>query len=308
MISMKRAPIVLLAASFVWGISVPLATAVLRHLTAADLVLVENVTGTLVVGVAALVTRRSLNGPWRPSIMLGALEPGLAYILVNLGLQRTTAAAGSMLLALESVFIAGLGWLILRDRVRSREAYALTLGLGGATLVAMAETGGAGSASGDALVVLGSLVAAGYAVAARRLAAGQETLGLVFRQGVAAVVLTTPYVLWSWATDGSRLPSASIATLGLAALEGIVGFAVPFVLWAYAAPHVRTGVAGVAINLVPVVGVLTSAVVGLGRPTLGQVAGGALILSGVALLSISGRTRIDKTAATAPDLQLASLP
>jgi drug/metabolite transporter (DMT)-like permease len=307
-ILMKRAPLALLVASFVWGLSVPLATAVLHHLTAADLVLVENVAGTLVVGAAALLARRSLAGPWRPSVVLGALEPGLAYILVNLGLQRTTAAAGSMLLALESVFIAGLGWLLLRERVRTRETYALTLGLAGAALVALAETGGAGSWSGDALVVLGSLAAAGYAVAARRLAAGQDQLGLVFRQGVAAVVLTSPYVLWSWSTEGSRLPSASMLTLGLAALEGVVGFAVPFVLWAYAAPHVRTGVAGVAINLVPVVGVLTSAVVGLGRPSPGQLVGGLLILGGVALLSVGRQSRPDEPVATAADRPLVSLP
>ena len=137
-------------------------------------------------------------------------------------------------------------------------------------LVALAETGGAGSTSGNVLVVLGSLAAAAYAVAARRLALGVDPLGLVFRQGVAAVVLTLPYVVWSWSTEGSRIPSASVRTLGLAGLAGLVGFAIPFVLWAYAAPHVRANVAGVAINVIPVVGVLTAAVVGLGAPTLGQ--------------------------------------
>src|SRR3954447_19887022 len=169
---MKRAPIALLAASFVWGLSVPLATAVLHHLTAADLVLVENVSGTLLVGITALITGRRLLGPWRPSITLGALEPGLAYVLVNLGLQRTTAAAGAMLLALESVFIAALGWLFLREPLRTRESYALGLGVAGALVVALAETGGSGSMTGNILVVMGSVAAAGYAVAARRLAAG----------------------------------------------------------------------------------------------------------------------------------------
>ena len=306
---MKRAPHALLAAAFVWGLSVPLATAVLHHLTAADLVLVENVSGTLIVGGAALVTRRSLAGPWRPAIVLGSLEPGLAYVLVNLGLMRTTAAAGAMLLALESVFIAGLGWLFLRERVRTREAYALSLGLFGALLVALAETGGSGSMSGNILVVLGSLAAAAYAVAARRLAVGVDPLGLVFRQGVAAIALTLPYVVWSWSTEGSRIPSASGTTLGLAALEGLVGFAIPFVLWAYAAPHVRANVAGVAINVVPVVGVLTAAVVGLGAPTLGQLAGGALILSGVLLLSLRRTPEsVDVSNGVTPDRELISLP
>jgi len=304
---MKRAPIALLAASFVWGLSVPLATAVLHHLTAADLVLVENVSGTLIVGTAALVTGRKLRGPWRPSIALGSLEPGLAYVLVNLGLQRTSAAAGAMLLALESVFIAALGWLVLSERVHSREAAALGLGLTGALLVAVSETGGSGSLSGNVLVVLGSMVAAGYAVAARRLAAGQEPLGLVFRQGVAAIALTLPYVLWSWRSQGSELLHASSTTLGLAALEGLVGFAVPFVLWSYAAPHVRTSVAGVAVNLVPIVGVLTAAVVGLGTPTPGQLAGGALILGGVALLSLGRRAAVEGPLAV-PDRVCVSVP
>jgi drug/metabolite transporter (DMT)-like permease len=309
MIFMKRAPHALLAAAFVWGLSVPLATAVLHHLTAADLVLIENVSGTAIVGAAALITRRSLAGPWRPAIVLGSLEPGLAYVMVNLGLMRTTAAAGAMLLALESVFIAGLGWLFLRERARRREAYALTLGVVGALIVALSETGGSGSTSGNILVVLGSLAAAAYAVAARRLAVGVDPLGLVFRQGVAAVLLTLPYVAWSWAAQGSRIPSASGTTLTLAGLEGLVGFAIPFVLWAYAAPHVRANVAGVAINIVPVVGVLTAAVVGLGAPTPGQLLGGALILSGVLLLSLRRTPEaIDVPGGVSPDRELASLP
>jgi drug/metabolite transporter (DMT)-like permease len=305
---MKRAPIALLVASFVWGLSVPLAAAVLHHLSSADLVFVENVVGTLVVGAVALIARRPLRGPWRPAIALGALEPGLAYVLINLGLIRTTAAAGSMLLALESVFIAVLGWLWLRERVRPREAYALSLGLAGAVFVALGESGGSGSWSGDALVIAGSLVAAGYAVAARRLAADQDILGLVFRQGVAAVVVTTPYVLWSWIDNGSDLPSASARTLGMASLEGVIAIAFPLVLWAWAAPHVRPAVTGVAINVVPVVGVFTSAIVGLGRPTIGQLIGGALILSGVALLSMRGGMSSDDPVVLTPDPEPVSLP
>jgi drug/metabolite transporter (DMT)-like permease len=305
---MKRAPLALLVASFVWGLSVPLAASLLRQLSSADLVLVENVTGTLVVAAVALLSGRSLRGPWLPAIALGALEPGLAYILINLGLIRTTAAAGSMLLALESVFIALLGWLILRERVRPREAYALSLGLGGAGFVALGETGGSGSLSGDALVIAGALVAAGYAVAARRLAAGQDILGLVFRQGVAAIIVTLPYILWSWSSEGSDVPTASLRTLGLATLEGVIAFAVPLVLWAWAAPHVRPAITGVAINVIPVVGVLTSAAVGLGRPTISQLIGGVLIIGGVALLSFRGGLSCAEPVSAPADLEQASLP
>jgi drug/metabolite transporter (DMT)-like permease len=82
---------------------------------------------------------------------------------------------------------------------------------------------------------------------------------------------------------------------------------VPFVLWSYAAPHVRSSVAGVAVNLIPIVGVLTAAVVGLGTPTAGQLAGGALILGGVALLSL-GRRAVPDPAPDIPDRACLSVP
>ena len=192
-----------------------------------------------------------------------------------------------MLLALESVFVVLLAWLVLAQRPRRAETYALGLGVAGAVLVATGEAGGGGTSSGlgAAFMVLSAVVAAGYAIVSRQVVGGHDPIALVARQGMASLVVTAPFVLGSWAVSGSRIPQASLSTLGLAVLTGLLGFALPFTLWTVAIPHVRAGFAAVSLNVIPVVGVLSAAVLGRGLPQGSQLVGGALILGGLAMLT-----------------------
>ena len=133
---MNRATLALLLAMLAWGTSVTVADAALADLSAADLLLLETLSGTAAVVLACRLTGRPVGGAWRPAFALGSLEPGLAYVFANLGLALTAAAVGSMLLALESVFVVLLAWLVLAQRPRRAETYALGLGVAGAVLVA----------------------------------------------------------------------------------------------------------------------------------------------------------------------------
>jgi drug/metabolite transporter (DMT)-like permease len=235
-----------------------------------------------------LITRRPMSGaPWRGAAVLGALEPAGAYLLANLGLARTTASAGSLLLSLESVFAVLLSWVFLRERLREAEWIALALGLSGAALVALlgGGAGSAGSLSGNVFVTFASLVAAIYFLASRRYSVGADPVVLVFKQGLAALVLVLPYTAWSWTTEGSGFPAAAATTWALAALAGIVGFAIPFTLWSSAATRVRPAVAAIGLNLIPVIGVASAAVFGRGTPSAGQLGGGLLIMIGLALMT-----------------------
>lgn len=286
---MRRAQVALVLAMVSWGVSVTVSDSALSVLTPADVLFAEIAAGTLVVGLAVLVTGRRLSAaPWHGATVLGALEPAGAYLLANLGLARTTASAGSLLLSLESVFAVILAWLFLRERLRGAEVAALGLGLLGAAFVGLLDGGAAGAPqalSGNVLVTLAALVAAGYFLASRRYSVGADPIVLVFKQGVAALVLVLPYVLWSWSTQGSRFGSASLGTWGLALLAGVVGFAVPFTLWSAAATQVRPAVAAVGLNLIPVIGVASAAAFGRGAPTPAQVVGGLLILLGMACIT-----------------------
>jgi drug/metabolite transporter (DMT)-like permease len=282
---MNRANVALILATLSWGLSLTTADLALADLSAADLLLLETASGTIVVALLCLVTGRSLSGAWRPAFALGALEPGIAYVLGNIGLILTSAAVGSMLFALESVFVAMIAWVILRIRPRRVETVALGLGVLGTVLVATAKSGGANSGLGVTFMVLSTLVSASYVYATRRFAGGHEPLALVARQGAASLLLTAPFILGTWAIDGSRIPHASTGSLLLAGLSGILGFAVPFTLWTTSIARVRPGFAAVTLNLTPLFGVLSATLLGQGGLGAGQWLGGGLILGGVVLLT-----------------------
>jgi drug/metabolite transporter (DMT)-like permease len=303
---MSRANVALVLATLSWGLSLTAADAALAELSAADLLLLETMSGTVVVAAACLWTGRRLTGPWRPAFALGLLEPGIAYVLANVGLVLTSAAVGSMLFALESVFVVVIAWALLRNRPRRVETTALILGVLGTLLVASAKDGGDSSALGVVFMVLATLASAGYVMAARHFTVGHEPIALVARQGVASLVVTAPFIAGSWVISGSQLGSASATTLLLAGLSGVLGFAVPFTLWTISVPHVRPGFAAVVLNLVPLVGVLSATLFGQGALSAVQWLGGGLILGGVAMLTrtemkeTQARTRRDRTTLPGP--------
>lgn len=282
---MNRANVALILATLSWGLSLTTADLALTDLSAADLLLLETASGTAVVALLCLVTGRRLAGPWRPAFALGALEPGVAYVLANLGLVLTSAAVGSMLFALESVFVAVIAGVIFRLRPRRLETAALLLGVLGTVLVATAKAGGENSGLGVTFMVLSTLASASYVYATRRFASGPEPLALVARQGVASLLLTAPFILGAWAINGSRIADAPTGSLLLAGLSGVLGFAVPFTLWTVSIPHVRPGFAAVTLNLTPLFGVLSATLFGSGTLAAGQWLGGGLILGGVVALT-----------------------
>lgn len=282
---MNRAYLALLLAALSWGLALTAADAALDEISATDLLFLETAAGTIVVVAGCWITGRKVAGAWRPAVVLGSLEPGIAYVFANVGLILTSAAVGSMLFALESVFVVTLAAMLLRTRPRRAEVMALTLGVIGTVMVATAQSGGRSSGIGIGIMVLSTLVSAGYVLATKRFASGHEPVALVARQGLASLVVTAPFILGASLNGGSRLGTASVGCILLAGLTGVIGFAIPYTLWTTSLPHVRPGFAAVALNLVPLVGVISATLLGDGGLSAGQWAGGSLILVGLVLLT-----------------------
>jgi hypothetical protein len=162
---------------------------------------------------------------------------------------------------------------------------ALVLGVIGTVLVASAQSGGRSSGMGVGIMVVSTLISAGYVLATKRFANGHEPVALVARQGIASLVVTAPFILGASLNGGSRLGTASLGCILLACLTGVIGFSIPYTLWTTSLPHVRAGFAAVALNLVPLVGVISATLLGQGGLSPGQWAGGGLILIGLVLLT-----------------------
>jgi hypothetical protein len=106
-----RTAYALVLAALCSGISTATTKFALGPLTAADLLVVELTVATLAVWSLPGVQRCARSGFSRSYFLLGALEPGLAYGLFNVGLERTSAAIRrrSVGAAPSRVVVAGLG-------------------------------------------------------------------------------------------------------------------------------------------------------------------------------------------------------
>ena len=131
---------------------------------------------------------------WRLPVLLGLLEPALAYLGDTSGLSRTTAVDGSILSGLEPALVVVLAALLLGEIVTRPVILAVVLALGG--LVVLAGAGHSHSASiGDLFVAGGILSASLYTIVAKRFDDGSDTLSLTTWQFSAASVLALPLAI-----------------------------------------------------------------------------------------------------------------
>jgi drug/metabolite transporter (DMT)-like permease len=277
-------PALLLSATL-YGVDTTVSVVALRIVRPVDLLAVEIVGAAAVLLIAAAVRGRLHRRGALRQMLLGALVPGLAFLFADLGLARTSASNGSLLLASEPMLSVLLALVVLRERLTRRAAVALAVGLTGGALVAFQPGAGAGSDMllGNALVLLSVVAAAVFLVATRRWNDDRDGLTASAWQNVGGALSVVPFVAVSWSTGGSRLETAGItgclACLAVVALGAIAGVA--FNRGIVRVPATR---AGQLANLTPVAGTLT-AVAWLGdRPSALQLLGGGAILCGLALL------------------------
>lgn len=251
------------------------------------LLLVELATAT--VALWLLVLGRGYRRPvsWSRVLVLGVLEPGLAYLLITFGLQWTTASNAALLGGLESGFVVMLAAVFLRERAGWSVVAAVAIALLGMVVLEGSTTFGA-PGFGDLLMTAGSLSAAAYTVVARRLAPEEDPLTVTAHQFAVGTALVLPLALMRWANGAEVVPlHVPLRFWLIAALVGVGGFAISFVLYNDAIVRIAAGPAGVIINLAPAFG-LTSAVWWLGEQlTLSRTVGAVLIgLSVVMFVSV----------------------
>jgi len=272
----------LVLAGISWGSAAAFSKVALAQLTATDLFGVE-----VAVSAPPLILVALSRGvrPGRPDpliLVLGLLEPGLTYLLFDLGITRTAASHASLLLAADAPTTLLLAWAFLRERVDIAMAASLALGVVGSVLVTWRGGGGA-SLLGDVLVVASTVTAAMYGVLARHVAASRDPVIVTAVQMCAAMAFAAPVVLISWARDHTQLMEADASHLTVGVVVGLLGGVVPFLLFNGAISRVTASVAGLVLAIVPVVGAGLSVLVVGERPTAFAFVGGMLALVAAAV-------------------------
>ena len=275
-----------------WGSATVMSKGVLDHMPPITLLAIQLTASITVLWLAVLALRFRvrLDRPTRRASLSGLLEPGLAYTFGIIGLALTTASNAALIGAAEPLFILFLAWLILKEQPGPPVlllAVVATLGL--VLVVAPDARGfaGQGSLIGDTLLLAGTLFAAFYVIATRRLvgtieplplSALQQSVGLVWTLGVLAITLLTG--LTTLGLDG-----LSWTVLLMAAASGVIQYALAFWFYLFALQSLPANIAGFYLTLIPVFGI-AAAFVFLDETLSGlQWIGATLIVVSVGIVS-----------------------
>jgi O-acetylserine/cysteine efflux transporter len=270
----------LAAAGLLWGTTVPLTKLALEWLPPGWLTVTRF---GLAAAVLLAVVRSRVRAACSPAVLAwGAVGYGGSILVQNAGITRTSVSHGALLIGATPVLVAAIAAVRHRAVARPVAWTGFAVSLAGVALVAAGAAGGA-TLSGDGLVLASLVFSASFTVAQARLLPGRDPVAVTAVQFLAATFATLPVAA---VTEGPP-PAAGgagilLATAGLA----LLGTLAPATLFAYGQALVSAEVAGAFVNLEPLVGAAAGAVV-FGDPVgMAQAAGGAAILTGIALSSL----------------------
>lgn len=280
------ASLVLALSVALWGINFPLAREVVT-----DLPPLEAAAGRFgIAALAMLAAMTVLRQPvplLRHALTLGTIGVvGIAgfNILFFFAMQRTSPVNGALIMATNPLVTVLMAGLLLGERPTLRQLVALPLAMAGVALVVLGGGARMTIASGDALMLVGDLIWAGYNVAVRRWmppgnALANTTVLMVWSAaalGIAALIAGEGFALPGPAAGGSLLAIA----LG--------GTVLAYLLYNAGIARLGAGRAALFMNLVPVWAMAASAALGL-APTATQLAGGALVIGSVCFALMPAR-------------------
>lgn len=282
-----------LVAVILWGLA-PVATrAAVARLAPLPLLVLRLTAASLVLLPWAVPVFRQLT--LRPAgRLLAAGFLGLVgYTLpVTAGLQWLPASTAGLLLATEPIWVMALSLIFLAERGGARAWAGSAVALGGvAVLAGPGALTGAGSyraLASAGLVLAGTLSFAAYTIVLRPLS---QAYGAIPATAASTVVGTVPYL--AFAGTLSQPPLAQLPPLvwGELAFLAFGSSVAGMLLWNRAVLSSGTTRVSMLLYLEPVVSVL-GAVAFLGEHvTVVTIAGGLLILAGVAVASLGPRSR-----------------
>jgi len=277
--------VMLLTTAFLWGINWPVGKQLLQELPPLSMRGIAGLAGGLLLFGFTAFSGQSLRVPrdqWLRLLLYAVLSVSGWMGLIGLALVHLPASETSVLGASIPVWAAGLAWPVLGERLTLKRVFAMVLALAGIVML----MGGHGVAAaqtklpGIILVLVAAFMFALSAVLAKlkplqlpplTSAAWQISVGC-FIVMVAGLLFEKPHLL-------------ELSPLGwsLFAFTAVGQVCVGFACWFGALSRLPASTAAIGTMLVPVIGVIASAIA-LGEP-LGPVQVGALALTvtGVAI-------------------------
>lgn len=275
-----------------WGANFELAGPVLADLPPMWAATARFVLGTLLMFVIARMRREELLAPARTHagiyLLLGAVGICAFNALFFYAMRSTSAVNGALIMATNPLLTTLLAAALLGERPSARHLAGLPVALFGVTVVIsggdLHRLIGLHVNRGDVLMLTANLAWAFYNVFSRRYMPKRSSLAnttLVMSAGALLLLVV--------ALSSSPLPHVpghrAILALALMTVGGTV---MAYLFWNTGIARLGAGHTALFLNLVPVFAMLIGVVIGA-IPTLPQLFGGILVISGISLSMLPKR-------------------
>jgi drug/metabolite transporter (DMT)-like permease len=221
---------------------------------------------------------------WR-IIWLGFLVNTLYQFLFVLGLERTKAGNAALLLALVPVFAFLIGVFTKRAKFSLGVLAGIVLSLGGvAAIVAFGSAGLslAGTWRGDLMMLGAAFVWGWYTASSIDLLEKYGPLHLTAITMIAGTVfLLPPSIPWLFSQNWRAIESAAWLALIYA---GALSIVYCYCVWAYALSTIGATHTAMFANVTPIIALLGGWLLLGEQPTVAQITGVVLVLTGVFLV------------------------
>lgn len=192
----------------------------------------------------------------------------------------TTIAASVVLVTTQPIFVAGLSWVLFRDRIRGWTLVGILLALAGAAVVSSGDfisPSRPRALLGDLLALVGAVTAAGYLVAGRRL---RQEVSLPTYAGLVYAVCAL-FLLPMALLSGARLTGFPAETWGLFVLMAAVPQMLGHTVFNFLLKDVDATVVAITVMGEPVGATLLGLAIFGELPPVNALLGGVLILAGI---------------------------
>jgi len=280
-----------LFAVIVWGASFIASKVALQELSPTTLVWLRFLMGVVVLG-AAVILRRQFSLPakkeWPYFALLGVLGITFHQWLQSNALQTSEAGTSAWIVSTSPVFMALLGWFLLKESLSWAKTFGILLAFAGVLVVvskgdfASVSIGGFG-APGDRLMMISSVSWAVFSALSRR--------GL--RSHPASLMMF--YVMcFGWLfTSIIFLPTKGFLEIGSLTFNGWMGVAflgifcsgLAYIAWYDALQALTTAQTGVFLYIEPLIAVVVAFFILGEEVRLPSLIGGGVILFGVWLVN-----------------------
>jgi len=215
-------------------------------------------------------------------LWLGFIANAFYQFLFVLGLARTGAGNGALIMALSPVFAFLIGVAMGRERFSRGVLIGIIMSLAGvAAIVAFGSEGisFAGSWRGDLLMMAASICWGWQSAESTRLLGKYGPIRLTVATMIAGTAMMVPMSL-PWIIAQPWPSIAPIAWLGLG-YSALLSIAYGYFVWAHALNTIGVARTSVFNNLTPIVALLAGWLLLGENPVASQIAGVALVLVGV---------------------------